>query len=947
MYRCTQSVHFVKRGSLIRVLAGRFLHGNSYRTIQRINVSPTSSIVCGRYSNKRSQSSQGNVEETINPGFVPGPSLQLGVGKMANLTHRSVLGNAGDTVVLATVSRDEEIDSDEPFLTVEYKQRTAAIGKFPLNARRSDSGRPSDAEILIGRAIDRSLRPVFDADLAHYHVTVTVQAVSDGSVPVVTALNSAVAALRPQLSEPVAATSITIMPDGTLLQESSFVPDAIGELLFVGTKDRVVMLEYTAITAPMPEDDLIRILGFAHQSIQPYLTTIEQLQEMSPLVTVDFESERASIRKQLGLASLPAADKTDSEDSADTDSSTAGENIAPRKKREEVLDDVVANCSKQLAGAINKLFGYTSHRTSREASPDTVYLHDTSKALLSKARRGLKEQVLHEEIKRQVDDYCNEMLIEFVPNGADGSENEGTTSLSERDRNWIYKEAIYRLFRQGLWETSFKHGTRADGRKGTKLGQGWKTIRPLSVTLPALPESVHGSSAFARGDTQVLCTVTLGAPSDGQPVKDPFRPEFEKNIVTEENEDEDKLPIGSLRFLKTQEAMESDLNSRKVKADKERTGDSGALAEVKRAFLQYDFPSYSTGTISKRKGGIDRRAIGHGSLAERAILPILPDKELFPYSIRMTSEVTDSNGSSSMASVCGASLALLDAGVPVKDLAAGVSVGLITDTSNNNDKPALLLDLTGTEDHYGNMDFKIAGTRSGVSAIQLDVKVPVELETLGDALLLAKSGRNKMIDVMEEGARKAFRGRWRRAVPKESAPRVEVVRFDPQRKRDLLGPGGIVVRQLEERYDVSIDLSQEGQCLLVGTNRELVQKAKSTIMDLVADVVEGEQYTGTVIEIKDFGAIVELLRNKEGLLHVSELSMDDKAMASHPEGSYGFVSRQLQVGQTIEVLCIGVDPLQGTAKLSRKALLQRQLEEQKLDSMASQLEERKLDSMAS
>jgi polyribonucleotide nucleotidyltransferase len=228
------------------------------------------------------------------------------------------------------------------------------------------------------------------------------------------------------------------------------------------------------------------------------------------------------------------------------------------------------------------------------------------------------------------------------------------------------------------------------------------------------------------------------------------------------------------------------------------------------------------------------------------------------------------------------------------------------------------------------MDFKIAGTRSGVTAIQLDVKVPVELPILADALRLAASGRNKIIDAMETEARHVFHGSWRRVGPKESAPRVEVVRFDPQRKRDLLGPGGIILRQLEERYDVSIDLTQEGQCLLVGKDRDLVNKAKLTVMDLVAEVVEGEQYTGTVIEIKDYGATIELLRNKEGLLHISELSLDEKGLASHPEGSYGFISRELRVGQTIDVLCIGVDPLQGTAKLSRKALLRRQLDEQKL-----------------
>jgi polyribonucleotide nucleotidyltransferase len=221
--------------------------------------------------------------------------------------------------------------------------------------------------------------------------------------------------------------------------------------------------------------------------------------------------------------------------------------------------------------------------------------------------------------------------------------------------------------------------------------------------------AVHGSALFTRGDTQVLCTVTLGAPRDGQPRSDPYQPtnnpreipEAEKREASGQGTPYESLPVGSLRFLRTQEALESDLNSRKSKADKERTGDSGSLAEFKRAFLQYEFPSYSTGELPA-KGGKQRRSIGHGALAERAILPVLPDQADFPYAIRITSEVTDSNGSSSMASVCGATLALLDAGVPLKAPVAAVSVGIAIKTDSDGsdeDDYSLLLDITGTEDH--------------------------------------------------------------------------------------------------------------------------------------------------------------------------------------------------------------------------------------------------------
>jgi polyribonucleotide nucleotidyltransferase len=221
------------------------------------------------------------------------------------------------------------------------------------------------------------------------------------------------------------------------------------------------------------------------------------------------------------------------------------------------------------------------------------------------------------------------------------------------------------------------------------------------------------------------------------------------------------------------------------------------------------------------------------------------------------------------------------------------------------------------------MDFKIAGTASGVTAVQLDVKKPLPLKVLTEALFLAKHGRLAILARLEGITKEKFGGLRPRPEPKESAPRVEVVRFDPERKRDLVGPGGIVLRQLEDRYGVSLDLTQEGQCLLFGANREMVKKAKATVMDLVAEIVEGEIYTGTVIEIKDFGAIVELLRNKEGLLHVSELAPPDDPYRNHPEGTIGFVKSHLKVGDEIEVLCIGVDPVQGSVKLSRRAILER------------------------
>jgi polyribonucleotide nucleotidyltransferase len=232
------------------------------------------------------------------------------------------------------------------------------------------------------------------------------------------------------------------------------------------------------------------------------------------------------------------------------------------------------------------------------------------------------------------------------------------------------------------------------------------------------------------------------------------------------------------------------------------------------------------------------------------------------------------------------------------------------------------------------MDFKIAGTPYGVTAMQLDVKHPLPLSIVMEAIYLARDGRNVILETMMEQTQNTVLGGLKpRTTTKESAPSVEVVRFDTMRKRDLIGPGGAVLRQIEDRYGISLDLSQEGRCLLYGTNRKMVAKAKATVMELVSDVVQGEKYEGTVVEVKDYGAVVELLRNKEGLLHVSEYAtmstnhnnnmtmMSSSKYSNNHNNSHMRMEREvLTVGQKIEVLCIGIDPVEGSVKLSRKHL---------------------------
>lgn len=890
--------------------------------------------------------------------LIEGPPIQFGTGKLARLTHSSVVGQGGSTVVLATVAHQppdtpngDQNNAASTFLTVDYRQRYHGVGKIPSNGGRRDNAVLSTPEVLASRAIDRALRPLIrteDAIDGRLHVTCSVQSyevfasevdlrqdglldekdndatnASHSTHPVAMALNTAAAALLQQghLTQPVAATVLAVAAHGDGVVWQDPVPeqlaDSYGELLYAGTADgHVVMLEWTShrLATGLSESHMTQLLELAQTSIRPVLDLLTARFGDVPhnnnsssigLSATDRWLEENQLRQSLGLDPIPQ-----DEEAINLPSVVASNTTQAR------LPDIIQHVQTCIGHVLPRLFGWDATlpadtETDRNNEKNRTVVDQSMGAAIhrgdlpSKTVRGRREQIVQTEIARLVESYVTAAGDAFEP----------------RELQWLSEQTTKHLLQKGFVQSALQGGARADGRG--LPGHGWKTIRPLKVQMPALPDTVHGSALFARGDTQVLCTATLGPPGDGQPMKDPYLATDNPRRVKSGAETTaagyySELPVGSLRFLRTQESLVSDMNSRKVKADKERTGDSGSLAEVKRAFLQYDFPPYATGTVPIGSQAHNRRAIGHGALAEKALLPVLPDAHDFPYAIRISSEVTDSNGSSSMASVCGGTLALLDAGVPIQMPVAGVSVGLARDVdAGEAGVHRLLLDITGTEDYYGGMDFKIAGTRKGITAFQLDVKQLLPLEIVTEALQLACRGRNVILNEMQDQCSDGLKAR---PSPKDSAPRVEVVRFNPQRKRDLVGPGGIILRQLEDRYGVALDLTQEGRCLLFGADQELVDQAKLTVMDLVADVVPGEVYEGTIIEIKDFGAIVELLRNKEGLLHVSELTNEQEA-GDHPGGIAGFVRQYLKEGQKVEVLCTDVDPVQGSIRLSRKAIL--------------------------
>jgi polyribonucleotide nucleotidyltransferase len=298
-----------------------------------------------------------------------------------------------------------------------------------------------------------------------------------------------------------------------------------------------------------------------------------------------------------------------------------------------------------------------------------------------------------------------------------------------------------------------------------------------------------------------------------------------------------------------------------TKSDEQRI-DAIYGEESKSFMLHYNFPPFATGEVKPIRGP-SRREIGHGALAERAILPVLPSEENFPYTIRVVSNILESNGSSSMASVCSASLALMDAGVPIKTAVAGISIGLVKE----GDRYELLTDIIGDEDHYGDMDFKVAGTKNGITALQLDLKIQgIDIEILRQALDYAREARENILKIMSSTIDSP------RTSLSKYAPKIVAFSIPKEKIGDVIGPGGKVIRRIIGDSDLKIDITDDGKVTIAGSDAELVKKAKGEILNIVQEVEVGKSYIGKVTRITNFGAFVEILPGKEGLLHISKLS---------------------------------------------------------------------------
>ncbi|MBB3125932.1 polyribonucleotide nucleotidyltransferase [Paenibacillus rhizosphaerae] len=474
--------------------------------------------------------------------------------------------------------------------------------------------------------------------------------------------------------------------------------------------------------------------------------------------------------------------------------------------------------------------------------------------LTQKAGKPKMEVKLHAvdaQVNAEVREFAAQRLVEAVRIAEKHARQDAIDAINEEtvtffEQKYIetpellkdVKEVLHDIVKEEVRRLITHDKVRPDGR-------GLDEIRPIECDTSILPRT-HGTGLFTRGQTQALSVCTLGA-------------------------------LGDVQIL-----------------------DGIDLQETKRFMHHYNFPPFSVGEARPLRAP-GRREIGHGALGERALSKVIPSETEFPYTIRLVSEVLESNGSTSQASICASTLAMMDAGVPIKAPVAGVAMGLIKD----GEHVSILTDIQGMEDHLGDMDFKVAGTAEGVTAIQMDIKIAgIDRQILNDALKQAKEGRMFILSKMMEAIQK----------PRETlspyAPKIIVMNINPDKIRDVIGAGGKIINKIIEETGVKIDIEQDGRVFIASANEEMNQKARSIIEGIVREVEVGEIYVGTVKRVEKFGAFVEVLPNKEGLVHISQLSTE----------RVGKVEDVVNVGDTITVKVTEIDQ-QGRINLSRKAVL--------------------------
>ncbi|HEX2884777.1 MAG TPA: polyribonucleotide nucleotidyltransferase [Candidatus Limnocylindria bacterium] len=854
---------------------------------------------------------------------IGGQVFSMEAGKLAEQADGAVIVRYGDTVVLATAVASKEPREGADFfpLTVDYEERMYAAGKIPGGFIKRES-RPSEAAILAMRLTDRPIRPLFPKG---YHndvqIVLTVLSTDMENDPDILALNGASAALSIShipFMGPVGAVRIgridgefVTNPTNSQLDESDL------DLVVAGTRDAVMMVEAGAKI--LPESIMADAIAHGHSELQKSIELQDRLvasagtPKRMPFVGpkadsivklgkrlangetefVVFDLETTAMKPENGYIVDIAALRVRDGQVVDRFESLVNpgrpivghqvhgistDDVTSAPTAAEVLTNFTQWVGDAPVVAHNVAFDLpfvlrhlpNDARWEPSAVFDTLELGyqlypDAGAWKLGDLVRfvfGREHAVAHRAMPDA--EVAAELFIHFTQGLAERLDairedikdevrraresynraEQGERLEDIRRRHGIGSPLMDVLTKATVRELVLNENLRIDGRDTT-------TIRPISVEVGVLPRT-HGSGIFTRGQTQALSIATLG-PSSAAQRMDTISPETEK------------------RYLH-----------------------------------HYNMPPYSVGEARFMRGP-GRREIGHGALAERALLPVLPSEDEFPYVIRVVSEVVSSNGSTSMASTCGSTLALMDAGVPIKAPVAGAAMGLITDTETG--RYAVLTDITGKEDAYGDMDFKVTGTADGVTALQMDIKVGgITTETMRDALEQARVARLFILDKMTSVISAS------REELSPYAPRITTIKIPVDKIRDVIGAGGKVIRQITAETGTEINVEDDGTIQIAATSGEAAQKAIKWIEGLTRDVEVGKEYLGKVTRIMNFGAFVEILPGKEGLVHISQLA----------DYRVPRVEDVVSIGDELMVIVTEIDRM-GRINLSRRAAMERHM----------------------
>ncbi len=846
-----------------------------------------------------------------------GRTLTIETGKLARLAGGSVTVRYGDTMVLGTANRSEPRPGLDFFpLTVDFEERMYAAGKIPGGFIKRES-RPSEAAILAARLTDRPIRPLFPEGYKDdVQVVITVLSTDQENDPDVLGTIAGSAALT--ISEipfqgPIGAVRVGRIDGEFVVNPTvSQLVDSELDLIVSGTRDAIMMVEAGAKI--LPEDVMAEAILFAHRAIRPLIDLQDQLQKAvgkpkrlpfiepgtdsvldfikavdsgAELVVVDVETSGTDPKLadllEIGAVKLKGGKITDRWSTlVDPGRPIVGhqmhgitdKDVKGAPKPQEAARQFLAFAGDSTLVGHNVGFdlgfleealgdGYrfeagryfdtlTLARESFPGGSESYKLADLARFLgveMPATHRALPDAEATAELALAFAadlpkriNRLREAIAGSIRASRDGGDPKAMLDAARREAR-VGKGLFGLVHKKTVRELVLSDGIRMDGR-------GLDDLRPISVEVGLLPRA-HGSGLFTRGETQALTVATLGPSSDVQRI-DTISPETEKRYIH-----------------------------------------------------HYNMPPYSTGE-NKQMRGPGRREIGHGNLAERALIPVLPDHADFPYTIRLVSECVTSNGSTSMASTCGSTLALMDAGVPIKAPVAGAAMGLVLEADG---KFAVLTDILGKEDAFGDMDFKVTGTRDGITALQMDIKVKgIDERVIREGLSKAHAARLLILDKMVE-VLPAARGEM-----SDFAPRITTIKINPEKIREIIGKGGSMIRKIQEETGTEINVEDDGSVEIAAVSGDNARKAIQWIESLTRDVEIGALYLGKVTRIMGFGAFVEILPGKEGLVRIGELA--DYHVPS--------VEDVVSVGDEVMVVVTEIDR-QGRINLSRKAAMQRHL----------------------